>query len=281
MSSLPPRDAAAPADADAFALQGEIWFSHGALAFGGARRIALLAAVGDTGSITAAARVVGLSYKAAWDAIDAMHSLAGEALVVRTAGGKGGGGSLLTERARQLVRTFQALEREHRRFLAHVGTLIDGFAADRRLLERIGMRTSARNQFFGRIDALRPGAVNDEITLRLGSGTAIVATIAHDSVEVLGLAPGVEAFALVEASSIVLTAEPAHALRVSARNVLSGTVSALRRGAVNAEVVIRVAPDLSLCATASLAGIDALGLNEGTTATAMFKASSVIVGISE
>lgn len=70
MSSLPPRHAAAPADADAFALRGEIGFGHGALAFGGTRRIASLAAVGDTRSITPATRVVGLSYKAAWDAID-------------------------------------------------------------------------------------------------------------------------------------------------------------------------------------------------------------------
>lgn len=65
-------------------LDGTIWLRAGDNNWGGHGRIALLDAIGQTGSITAAAKAVGLSYKAAWDAIDTMNNLAGEPLVVRT-----------------------------------------------------------------------------------------------------------------------------------------------------------------------------------------------------
>ena len=54
--------------------------------WGTERRMALLAAIGTEGSISAAARKVGLSYKAAWDAVDMMNSLAGDLLVERVTG---------------------------------------------------------------------------------------------------------------------------------------------------------------------------------------------------
>ncbi|OXH85109.1 molybdenum-dependent transcriptional regulator, partial [Burkholderia multivorans] len=85
-----------PSSAEPLALGGELWLRAGEQTLGGATRIALLAAIGDTGSITRAAKAVGLSYKAAWDAIDTMNNLAGEPLVVRSTGGKGGGGTTLT-----------------------------------------------------------------------------------------------------------------------------------------------------------------------------------------
>ena len=51
-----------------------MWFKSGAQTLGGASRIALLAAIHETGSITSGAKAVGLSYKAAWAAIDTMNS---------------------------------------------------------------------------------------------------------------------------------------------------------------------------------------------------------------
>lgn len=81
---------------ESLALSGELWLHAGGQTLGGAARIALLAAIGETGSITRAAKAVGLSYKGAWDAIDTMNNLAGEPLVLRATGGKGGGGTTLT-----------------------------------------------------------------------------------------------------------------------------------------------------------------------------------------
>ena len=64
--------------------------------FLGDTRIRLLEAIAKHGSISQAAKAVPLSYKAAWDAIDAMNNLAEHPLVTRVTGGRHGGGSTLT-----------------------------------------------------------------------------------------------------------------------------------------------------------------------------------------
>src|SRR3546814_19481874 len=112
-------------------LDGSIWLRAGAQTWGGKSRIDLLTQIDATGSISAAARVVGMSYKGAWDAIDAMNNLAGEPLVLRATGGKGGGGARLTERAHKLVATFRALEPEHRRVMAPLAQAEIGSASGR------------------------------------------------------------------------------------------------------------------------------------------------------
>ncbi|WP_349605663.1 MULTISPECIES: TOBE domain-containing protein [Cupriavidus] len=259
-------------------LQGAIWFRSGSQDWGGKDRIALLAAIGEQGSITAAARAVGISYKAAWDAIDAMNNSAGEPLVVRAAGGKGGGGTRLTARGEQLIRTYRALEDEHRRFLAQLSRLGEGAAEDVHLMRRMMIKTSARNKLFGRVASVRGGAVNDEVVLELPGGQRVVATITHESVETLELAEGVEAFALIKASS-VLVGLPDPGMRLSARNQLPGVVSRVMPGAVNAEVVIELDGGGTIAAIVTNGSVEALGLQVGLPAVALFKASSVILGV--
>ncbi|WP_017924373.1 TOBE domain-containing protein [Burkholderia glumae] len=139
------------------------------------------------------------------------------------------------------------------------------------------MRTSARNHFAGRIAGVKPGAVNDEVTLRTADGLEIVAIVTHGSAEALGLAAGVEAFALVKASSVLVMVE-VEASRVSARNCVAGTVSALTKGAVNAEVSITAAGGAQVVAIVTNDSVDRLGLAVGQPASAVFKASSVIIG---
>ena len=62
------------------------------------KRIKLLKAIDTTGSISAAAKSVGLSYKAAWDAVNMMNNLFPAPLVVANAGGKKGRRSQLDPR---------------------------------------------------------------------------------------------------------------------------------------------------------------------------------------
>lgn len=261
-------------------LQGAIWFRAGKQDWGGRDRIALLAAIGEHGSITAAARAVGISYKGAWDAIDAMNNSAGEPLVVRAAGGKGGGGTRLTERAERLIATYRAMEAEHARFIAHLegaGALAEANPDDIHLIQRMMIQTSARNKLFGRVETVRAGAVNDEVTLALPGGLRIVSTITHESVETLGLAPGAEAFALVKASSVLIGLQDP-AARLSARNQLPGTVARVVPGAVNAEVVLELDGGGTVAAIINNGALADLDLKEGVRALAIFKASSVILG---
>jgi molybdate transport system regulatory protein len=271
---------------DALELGGSVWFQSGTQTLGGAARIALLAAIGETGSITSAAKAVGISYKGAWDAVDTMNNLAGEPLVVRLTGGKGGGGTTLTPRAVKLIDTFRAVEREHRRFLERAGAAIgEGFATDWDLIGRIGVKTSARNQFYGTVSAIARGAVNDEVSLALPGGHTMVAVLTHESTEALGLVVGVAAFALIKASWVVLLVADEGAgdapLKLSARNQLRGTVQSVKRGAVNAEVSLGLEGGAVITAVVTNGSVDTLGLREGASAVAAFKASSVILGVKD
>ena len=271
---------------DALELGGSVWFQAGAQTLGGAARIALLAAIGETGSITSAAKAVGISYKGAWDAVDTMNNLAGEQLVVRLTGGKGGGGTTLTPRAVKLIEAFRAVEREHRRFLERASTAIgEGFATDWDLIGRIGVKTSARNQFYGTVSAIERGTVNDEVSLALPGGHTIVTVLTHESTEALGLEVGVAAFALIKASWVVLLVagdgDGDAPLKLSARNQLRGTVLSVKRGAVNAEVSLGLEGGAVITAVVTNGSVDTLGLQEGASAVAVFKASSVILGVKD
>ncbi|MFL9944937.1 TOBE domain-containing protein [Paraburkholderia agricolaris] len=264
-------------------LGGSIWFQAGAQTLGGASRIALLAAIGETGSITSAAKAIGMSYKGAWDAIDTMNNLAGEPLVVRSTGGKGGGGTTLTPRAVKLIDTFRAVEREHRRFLERAGAAIEGFATEWDLIGRIGVKTSARNQLYGTVSAITRGTVNDEVSLALPGGHTIVAVLTHESTETLGLVKGAAAFALIKASWVVLLVENDNGapLQLSARNQLRGTVQSVKRGAINAEVSLVLNGGTVITAVVTNESVDTLRLVEGGIAVAAFKASSVILGVKD
>ncbi|WBX86592.1 TOBE domain-containing protein [Achromobacter mucicolens] len=259
-------------------LDGSIWFRSGAQTWGGKNRIDLLAQIDATGSITAAARAVGMSYKGAWDAIDAMNNLAGEPLVLRAAGGKGGGGTQLTDRARGLIATFRALEVEHRKFMDNLTRAGLDASGDIDLMRRFMLKTSARNKFLGTVIEIRPGAVNDEVLLRIAGGHTVTATITRESTKELGLAPGKEAIALVKASSVIVGA-PGPGLRLSARNQLQGRITDLRPGAVNSEILIAMDGGTTLAAIVTNESAADLKLDVGAEAVAIFKASSVILGV--
>ncbi|QGZ63803.1 TOBE domain-containing protein [Paraburkholderia acidisoli] len=140
------------------------------------------------------------------------------------------------------------------------------------------MRTSARNHFSGQIRAIKAGAVNDEVALSVEGGLEIVAIITHGSAASLGLAAGKPAFALVKASSVILMVD-GDASKVSTRNVVEGKITAVTKGAVNAEVVLAAAGGAQIAAIVTNESADRLGLAVGKTAAALFKASSVIVGV--
>lgn len=140
------------------------------------------------------------------------------------------------------------------------------------------MKTSARNTFAGTVAAVRPGAVNDEVELTLPGGGTVVAIVTHASAQALGLKPGVAATALVKASHVLLATGLGPA-RVSARNRLHGRVSAVRPGAVNSEVTLDTAGGATIVAIVTEASVRSLGLVPGAQATALVKASDVILAV--
>jgi len=94
----------------------------------------------------------------------------------------------------------------------------------------------------------------------------------------MGLSARMTAIALVKASSIIVATDLEGA-KVSARNQFQGKVNALTPGAVNAEVVIDLDGGGSIAAIVTEGSVKSLGLAPGKRATALFKASSVIVAV--
>lgn len=140
------------------------------------------------------------------------------------------------------------------------------------------MKVSARNVFHGKVDALTPGAVNAEVDLVLAGGDHLVAIVTMESVRALGLAVGRELVALVKAPWVMLMTG-AGGVHLSARNCLAGTVKSVAPGAVNAEVVLTLAGGSEIAAIVTREAVGELGLKPGAPATAVIKASHVILGV--
>lgn len=259
-----------------FGLQGQVWITAGEESMGGHGRIHLLSKIAELGSISQAAKSMKMSYKAAWDAVNHMNILSGEPLVNRIKGGVGGGATLLTERGQRLITNYKRINQAHQHFLQELSQETDNITEDLLILKRLSMKTSARNQFFGSVKSIQVGVVNDAIEIEVAAGQSVVATITSQSTKELGLKVGSEVFALIKASSIILATE-ADKVHFSARNRFTGKVTNVQKGAVNCEVALAVG-DNSLAVIITNASAERLQLEEGSSITALFKASSVIVG---
>lgn len=72
----------------------------------------LLDAIAATGSISAAARDLGMSYRRAWLLVETMNQCFHEPLVATATGGQHGGGAVVTELGCEVVRRYRAMERK-------------------------------------------------------------------------------------------------------------------------------------------------------------------------
>ncbi len=140
------------------------------------------------------------------------------------------------------------------------------------------MKVSARNMLSGKVSGIKAGAVNSEIRLTLSSSHDIVAVITNESVEHLGLKNGSEAYAIIKAPLVIL-AKGKPEFKFSTRNIFEGIVKEINIGAVNAEVGLELANGVVLHSVITKSSVDGLGLNVGDSATALFKASNVILAV--
>ena len=140
------------------------------------------------------------------------------------------------------------------------------------------MKVSARNVFKGQVSQVQDGAVNAEVVLTLPGGEQLVAVVTMESVRDLGIAVGKDAVALIKAPWVMLMTESSD-IRLSARNCLEGKVLSVNDGAVNAEVVIELAGGSKVYSIVTRDAVAELGLAPGVSATAVIKASHIILGV--
>ncbi|WP_139653703.1 TOBE domain-containing protein [Raoultibacter phocaeensis] len=140
------------------------------------------------------------------------------------------------------------------------------------------MKISARNQLAGTVSAVKEGAVNGVVAIKVGEQT-IKSDITMEAIKDLGLAEGKEAVAIIKASNVLVAAGGEPIATISARNQFPGTVIKIEKGAVNGHVAIEIADGTTITASITNEAIDDLGLAEGSPAVAIVKATDVLVAV--
>ena len=140
------------------------------------------------------------------------------------------------------------------------------------------MKISARNVFEGRITALVDGTVNAEVEITTPGGDRIVAVVTENSVQSLGLIVGKPAMALVKAPWVIVVTDDS-GVKLSARNQLAGTVQHIEKGAINSEIAIKLTGGTVVYAVITNEAVMELGLKPDAPATALIKASHVVIGV--
>jgi molybdate transport system regulatory protein len=103
----------------------------------GRGKIVLLRAIREHGSISAAARSMGMAYRHAWIMVDELNRLFAEPVVESTIGGQKGGGAALTAWGDELIERFEDMEREANASIGpHLGALERRLASAKRLRKR-------------------------------------------------------------------------------------------------------------------------------------------------
>lgn len=263
---------------DPIELEGSIWFQKSQNRFLGGDRIALLEKIDELGSINSAAKAVGISYKTAWHLVNMMNNLSDKPLVDRMTGGKGGGGTLLTREGKQVIDQYRVVQEEHRKFLENLEERLGDTGSLYSFLRRISMRISARNVFAGTIEEVKKGGVNAEVILKLSGGERIASIITNGAVDNLGLKTGMSAYAIVKSNSVIVGRD-IEGMSVSARNIMCGKVRRVIDGPVSSEIDIEIGGGNIISAIITHGSRERLDLKEGDEACALFKASSVIIGV--
>ena len=107
-------------------IRAKAWITAGDETFLAYGRIVLLEKIRECGSISAAARAIGMSYRRARWHVETMNRLAKRPLVETAVGGKGGGGTRLTPEGEEAVRVYRALDGRAKAFEEHVKEELGG-----------------------------------------------------------------------------------------------------------------------------------------------------------
>ncbi len=100
-----------------YKIKSRIWIESNNKVLIGEGRVNLLRAIGETGSLSKAAKSLDLSYKKAWQLLDSVNKSAKKPVTINSIGGKGGGGAELTEYGKSLIMVFDDINKNCWEFL--------------------------------------------------------------------------------------------------------------------------------------------------------------------
>jgi len=157
----------------------------------------LLQKVQEMGTLSDAAKALGMSYRHAWGLIKQVEALVGEPLLETRKGGKvGGGGARLTGAAKDFLEEFSRVKENVSR------ASLDEFG-----WEDLFMKFSARNRIEGEVVSVEKDRVSAVVKIRIDVPCVITAFITREAVEELDVKKGDRAAAVIKATEVMISKE--------------------------------------------------------------------------
>ena len=152
------------------------------------KRIDLLRAIEQSGSLSQAAKQIGISYKTAWDAINEINQLAPKPFLITATGGKNGGGTKLSAYAVRFIQLYDLLTQlQYKAFniLNDDNIPLDDIL---KITAKLSLQTSARNQIYGNVSSIEATHIAGLVKVKLNDNqTELKAYITQQSIERLKL----------------------------------------------------------------------------------------------
>ncbi|MGF1764199.1 TOBE domain-containing protein [Aliivibrio kagoshimensis] len=255
-------------------LNALLTLSQGKKQFANPRRIALLEQIAVTGSISQGAKLAGISYKAAWDAVNDMNNALSLPVVQSEKGGKGGGGATLTEFGERLLKVYSITAQVQEMALE---ALLDDSIAMNSLLDvmaHFSLTTSARNQLTGQISAIESHGLNDHITVVLASGQKVETLVTHASAQKLQLALNNSILLLFKAPVVSITHSPPTG---EVHNCLNGELLTMKELGENVELVLDIGGNDKVHSVMAITQLTTIPLELGQTYYGCFEFNQVII----
>jgi molybdate transport system regulatory protein len=235
------------------------------------KRIDILRRIREVGSISQAARDAGISYKAAWHALETLGNLAGAALIEKAVGGSGGGGARLTAAGEQLLEASARMQAMKDQVLQQFARQ-QGALPALETLQRLNLRTSMRNQLPAVVTRVPKRGDAVAVQLRLAGGQLLVSRITRESAQLLGLAEKLELVVLCKAAAVRIAAS---VKPPAGGNLLEGIVTRVGTAKDETEVTLALSGGLQLVGFAARGH----GLKPGHPAQALVDASSLVLAL--
>jgi len=251
-----------------FDIDGNIWIKKENRNFIGKGRIELLKNIQVYGSISKAAKHMKMSYKAAWDSVDIMNKLANKPLVTKVTGGKGGGGTVITSHAKELITAYEEISTLYKNYFETLENSFNEQIGDEQSKEPVFSRLS------GKVSSIKNIDDNYELLIKLKSGQELASIENENFVNQRDIKIYEEINFLIETDNIVLTKKKQTS---SARNSIFGKVKEINDDKINANITIDCGQEDIIHAKITSSSCKKLELKEDDEIYASFKAYNIII----
>ena len=174
----------------------KLWFETREGYIFGQGTFELLQKVQELGSLSAAAKALGMSYRYAWGVIKETEEQTGKPLLKTYRGGRSKGGATLTQAGREIIRDFSRMRK-----------VIESACMDDIGWEGLFTKISARNKIPGRIVSIAKGDVGASVKIKVEVPCIVTSFITREAVEDLGIKEGDEVYAVVKATEVMISKE--------------------------------------------------------------------------